>query len=95
MEKEIFISYTTSDKAVADSLVVYLESMGYSCFIAPRDIDPGKAYAANLMSAISNCKFMLGNIFLKESNEPGSRVSLFEWFCFCQVTQCFLCHDHF
>lgn len=59
MEKEIFISYTTSDKAVADSLVVYLESMGYSCFIAPRDIDPGKAYAANLMSAISNCKLVV------------------------------------
>lgn len=59
MEKEIFISYTTNDKAVADSLVAYLEGLGYNCFIAPRDIDPGKAYAANLMTAISNCKLVV------------------------------------
>ncbi|MBQ7339399.1 MAG: toll/interleukin-1 receptor domain-containing protein [Clostridia bacterium] len=59
MEKEIFISYTTNDKAVADSLVAYLEGLGYDCFIAPRDIDPGKAYAANLMTAISNCKLVV------------------------------------
>ncbi len=59
MKKDIFISYTTNDKAVADSLVAYLEGIGYGCFIAPRDIDPGKAYAANLMSAISDCKLVL------------------------------------
>ena len=44
MKKDIFISYTTKDKGVADVLVEYLEGLRYSCFIAPRDIDPGKAY---------------------------------------------------
>ncbi len=59
MKKDIFISYSSNDKAVADSLVAYLEGLDYSCFIAPRDIDPGKAYAANLMSAIADCKLVL------------------------------------
>ncbi|MBR2376542.1 MAG: toll/interleukin-1 receptor domain-containing protein [Clostridia bacterium] len=59
MKKDIFISYTTKDKGVADVLVEYLEGLRYSCFIAPRDIDPGKAYAANLMTAISDCKLVL------------------------------------
>ncbi len=59
MKKDIFVSYTTNDKAIADSLVNYLEGLDYTCFIAPRDIDPGKAYAANLMSAISDCKLVI------------------------------------
>ena len=54
MKKEIFVSYTTSDKAVADSIVAYLEGMGFNCFIAPRDIDPGKNYGAHIVSAIED-----------------------------------------
>ncbi len=59
MNKDIFISYTTADKNAAESLVAYLEGMGYTCFIAPRDIDSGKAYASNLVTAISNCKLVV------------------------------------
>ena len=59
MKKDIFISYTTNDKAVADSLVAYLEGMGFGCFIAPRDIDPGRNYGANIVSAIEDCKLVV------------------------------------
>lgn len=56
---DIFISYTSKDKNIAYTLVEYLEKRGITCFIAPRDIDPGKAYAANIMSAIEDCKAVL------------------------------------
>ena len=59
MKKDIFVSYTTKDKQVADVLVEYLEGIGHPCFIAPRDIDPGKAYAANLMKAITESKLVI------------------------------------
>ncbi len=52
MSKDIFVSYTTPDRRIADDVVAFFESQGIDCFIAPRDIDPGKAYAANLMQAI-------------------------------------------
>lgn len=57
MDKQVFVSYTTPDKGHAYDLVEYLEKGGISCFIAPRDIDPGKPYAKNIMSAIENCEF--------------------------------------
>ncbi len=53
--KEVFVSYTSSDKAIADKIVEYLESRNVTCFIAPRDVDPGRPYASNLMKAISEC----------------------------------------
>lgn len=57
--KDVFISYTTADKPTAFALVEHLESNGVSCFIAPRDVEPGKAYAANLMKALGSCKLVL------------------------------------
>ncbi|MBO5200822.1 MAG: toll/interleukin-1 receptor domain-containing protein [Clostridia bacterium] len=57
--KEVFISYTTRDAAVAMKLLDFLEGNGYDCFIAPRDVDPGKPYAAELVRAIKECKAVL------------------------------------
>ena len=52
MEKDVFISYTTANADIANDLVAYLEGKRISCYIAPRDVDPGKPYASNLMQAI-------------------------------------------
>ena len=57
--KEVFVSYTTADKEAAFSMVDYLESNGISCFIAPRDVTAGTAYASNLMKALTSCKLVL------------------------------------
>ena len=59
MTKSVFISYTTPDKRVADDIVAFLEQNSVDCFIAPRDVDPGQPYAANLMQAISNCSVVV------------------------------------
>lgn len=55
MTKQVFISYTKSDKDIAYQIVDFLESSNIPCFIAPRDITGGKSYAKALMEAIDNC----------------------------------------
>lgn len=57
--KEVFISYTTSDKATADMIVDYLEKHGIDCFIAPRDIEGGANYAKRLVKALEECLLVL------------------------------------
>ena len=59
MKKTVFVSYTHADKRTADALVAFLEKNGVPCFIAPRDIDPGKPYASNLMRAIEESELVL------------------------------------
>jgi hypothetical protein len=41
-EYDIFISYSSIDKAAADTVCSVLEKNGISCWIAPRDITPGR-----------------------------------------------------
>ena len=40
MALDVFISYSSLDKATADAVCNQLESAGISCWIAPRDILP-------------------------------------------------------
>ena len=46
MANDVFISYSSTDKAAADAVCATLESRGIGCWIAPRDILPGEDYAA-------------------------------------------------
>lgn len=57
--KQVFVSYSSADRTAAYELVEYLEGRGVDCFIAPRDVDSGKAYAAVLMKAIEECHMVL------------------------------------
>ena len=59
MAKDVFVSYTTPDLAIANEVVAFFEEQGIDCFIAPRDVDPGKPYAANLMQAIDNARVII------------------------------------
>ncbi len=59
MPHDVFISYATSDRPVADAVCAGLESRGIPCWIAPRDIVPGLDWGAALIDAISECKVML------------------------------------
>ncbi len=55
MKKDIFISHASGNSDIAYKLVDFLESNSIECFVAPRDVDPGKPYASNLMHAIEEC----------------------------------------
>jgi hypothetical protein len=48
MDFDAFISYATADKTVADAACAVLEAAGIRCWVAPRDISPGREYAAEI-----------------------------------------------
>ena len=51
---KVFISYATSDRAVADSACTALERAGVKCWIAPRDVTPGELYSEEIVHAIDS-----------------------------------------
>jgi anti-anti-sigma regulatory factor len=53
MAHDVFVSYASSDKAMADAVCATLESRRIRCWIAPRDVLPGADYAGSLIDAIS------------------------------------------
>jgi hypothetical protein len=56
---DVFISYSTQDKAVADAACATLESRRIRCWIAPRDVVPGLSYAEALIDALNRSRIMV------------------------------------
>jgi TIR domain len=54
MAHEVFISYASRDKTVAEAVCNRLESQRIRCWIAPRNITPGQNYPAAINNAIEN-----------------------------------------
>jgi tetratricopeptide (TPR) repeat protein len=59
IQKRVFISYSSADRAVADTYRGALEEVGIACWIAPRDVPPGLKYAQAIVQAISACEVFL------------------------------------
>jgi uncharacterized RDD family membrane protein YckC len=59
MPHDVFISYATIDKPIADAVCAKLEERGIRCWIAPRDILAGMDYAEALISAVDSAKLMV------------------------------------
>lgn len=59
MKHDVFISYSTKDKEVADILCTKIEEHGLKCWIAPRNETAGISYARQILQAISNSTVML------------------------------------
>ena len=51
----VFISYSSRDRDVADVVRAHLESEGLSAWIAPRDVPPGMSYPEAIIGAIRDC----------------------------------------
>jgi len=63
----VFLSYSSKDTAIAGEMSAALEENGIRCWIAPRDIVPGKRYAEQIVDAIDGSRaFVL--IFSSNSN---------------------------
>jgi hypothetical protein len=70
MAHDVFISYSSKDKNVADAVCATLEERKIRCWIAPRDVPPGLPYAAALVNAINESSvFVL--VFSEGSNTSG------------------------
>ena len=67
-ELDVFISYSSLNKNVADTVVSNFEQHGIRCWYAPRDIMPGQEWVTAIHEAINSCKlFVL--IYTDSSNE--------------------------
>lgn len=64
---DVFISYSSKDKNVADTVCAKLEQANMKCWIAPRDIKPGEQYASGIVRGIDNAKCMV-LIFSQSAN---------------------------
>ncbi|MEO8049022.1 MAG: SUMF1/EgtB/PvdO family nonheme iron enzyme [Acidobacteriota bacterium] len=56
MDHQVFISYSSQDKELADRVCAALENTGVSCWIAPRDIEAGAGYPNAILLAIKSVK---------------------------------------
>src|SRR6267143_266058 len=67
MAHDVFISHSTIDKAVSDAVCAALENGGIRCWVAPRDVQPGRSFAGEITRAIQDSKIMV-LIFSAHSN---------------------------
>lgn len=70
MEKQVFISHSQKDKAIADIICSSLEQAGIDCWIAPRDIPYGTDWAGEIADAIKASKIFL---FILSHSSNASR----------------------
>jgi TolB-like protein/Tfp pilus assembly protein PilF len=59
MQPRVFISHSTKDKVVADSICHQLESQDIKCWIAPRDIEAGSSWTEGILHGIDACRVLI------------------------------------
>jgi endo-1,3-1,4-beta-glycanase ExoK len=67
MAHDVFISYSSKDKPIADAICANLEATGMRCWIAPRDIAPGEDWPKAITKAIEQSRIMV-LVFSASSN---------------------------
>lgn len=67
MSKQVFISHSTNDRTIAESICHSLENEGIECWIAPRDIPYGNDWAGEITRAIEASRIFIF-VFSKSSN---------------------------
>ena len=72
MAHDVFVSYSNKDKPIADAVVAGLESKGNRCWIAPRDITPGRSWGEAINEAVEGSRFMV--IILSGNSNQSNQV---------------------
>ena len=67
MSHDVFVSYSSKDKTIADAIVAALENNQIRCWYAPRDIKTSEDWGSAITSAIEESKVFLV-IFSNHSN---------------------------
>lgn len=68
MAHDVFISYASENRAIANAVCALLERRGLRCWIAPRDILPGMNYAEALIEAIGAARVLV-LVFSSHANQ--------------------------
>jgi WD40 repeat protein len=64
---DVFISYSSKDKPIADGVCANLEAAGIRCWMAPRDLAPGDDWPTSINKAIIKSRVMV-LVFSSNSN---------------------------
>jgi hypothetical protein len=59
MARDVFISHSAQDKSVAEEVCAALEKSGVTCWVAPRDVRPGRSFPGEITRAIQQSKVMV------------------------------------
>ncbi|MFZ0255120.1 MAG: toll/interleukin-1 receptor domain-containing protein [Gammaproteobacteria bacterium] len=70
MDHDVFISFSSKDRAIADRILLNLEQVGIRCWISVRDIKPGEDYQDSIISAMESSKIVL-LVFSSNANESS------------------------
>ncbi|MBT0962804.1 LCCL domain-containing protein [Denitromonas iodatirespirans] len=70
MGKTAFISHASEDAERAMAVCAALEAQGVSCWIAPRDVTPGRDYASEILDGIAGCTVFVV-LLSAEANASG------------------------
>ena len=68
MAHDCFISYSHHDKPEADAVCATLEAKGIRCWIAPRDVVPGKDWGEAIVDAIQSSRVLV-LVFSQHAND--------------------------
>src|SRR5437870_1949252 len=58
-DHDVFLSYSSKDANVANGMCAALEAKRIRCWMAPRDVLPGKPWAGAILDAISDARVMV------------------------------------
>ena len=72
MAHDVFISYSSRDKAVADAVCANLESRKVRCWIAPRDVPAGQTWAGALIEGIDASRVLV--LVLSDGSNRSQQV---------------------
>ena len=59
MSHDVFISHASEDGAVAEGICSHLEAKGFRCWVAPRDVRPGREWPLEIVTAIRGARAMV------------------------------------
>src|SRR5665811_1011413 len=68
MTRDVFICHSSKDRTIANAICSKLEQNRIRCWIAPRDVLPGRDYAAAIIEAISEATLTM-LVFSDNSNK--------------------------
>jgi len=73
MAFDVFISYSSKERTIAEGLCVMIENTGISCWMAPRNVVPGAHWAASIVQAVSNARLLV--LLFSENSGISTQVA--------------------
>jgi hypothetical protein len=72
MNKDAFISHSSRDSDIAATICSLLEDRGVACWIAPRDVGPGRNYDEEIVAGIESTRAVI--VLLSEGSNESKHV---------------------